>query len=115
MHNFLLTKTQRDEFLTNWKQLARDKQITSLSMTEFHLYHSSTADIHRKLSKAFSRKKDNNYYNTVPELLGRLAYRLKLYRNKGLLTMPNLELTDDQLAIICEKITRLITDFKGGK
>ena len=108
--DFILTKTQRDTFIANWKQLhAARYDFTGRDYFIFQLLKSAVPDIERNMHRAFKPAHNSYFADTIKKVTVNLIYDFT-YKNRGLLLNPilrGIDLTDQQLETLIGRTRQL--------
>ena len=108
--DFILTKTQRDHFIANWKQLhAARHNFSGRDYFIFQLLKSAQPDIEKNVRRAFKPAHNSYFAETIKKVTVNLIYDFT-YRNRGLLNNPifrGMDLTDQQLETLIGRTRQL--------
>lgn len=86
--DFILTKTQRDHFIANWKQLhAARHTFTGTDYFIFQLLKSAQPDIEKNVRRAFKPAHNSYFAATIKAVTVNLIYNLT-YPNRGFTLNP---------------------------
>jgi len=101
--DFILTKTQRDAFIANWKQLhAARHTFTGLDYFIFQLLKSAQPDIEKNMRRAFKPAHNSYFAATIKAVTTNLIHNLT-YNRARFFQAPifaNIEFTDQQVETI---------------
>lgn len=101
--DFILTKTQRDAFIANWKKLHSERHsFEGVDYFIFQLLKSAQPDIEKNVRRAFKPAHGSYFAQTIKAVTTNLIYNLTYNRERFLKdpVFGGVEFTDQQVEAI---------------